>query len=150
MNERILGIDYGEARTGVAVTDALGLLAVGVGTIEERDLNRLINRICDIAKEKSVTKIVLGDPVNMNGSVGEKSEKIARIAARIAEQSGIPVVLFDERCTTMAAHTILNATDTRGKKRKKIVDTLSAEIILQNFMDSEKAKRSSENEKSRA
>ncbi len=150
MNESIIGIDYGEARTGVAATDALGLLAVGVGTIEERDLNRLINRICAVAQERKASKIVLGNPVNMNGSVGERSEKIARIAARISETSGIPVVLFDERCTTMAAHTILNATDTRGKKRKKVVDTLSAEIILQNYMDSERLKTASENEKSRA
>ena len=140
MSERILGIDYGEARTGVSVSDELGLLANGLGTIEERDVNRLLNKLAEKAKEYDVKLIVMGDPVNMNGTVGEKSLKIKKLAARLKEKTGIEVVLFDERCTTMAAHVILNETDTRGKKRKKVVDTLSADIILQNYLDSLKQK----------
>ncbi|MBE6718257.1 MAG: Holliday junction resolvase RuvX [Ruminococcaceae bacterium] len=136
MAKKIMGIDYGEARTGIAVSDALGLLANGVGNIEERDINRLINKIAEKASELSVEMLVLGNPVNMNGTLGPKSEKVAKLAERLREKTGLPVVLFDERCTTMAAHKFLNETNTRGKKRKGVVDTLSAQIILQNYMDS--------------
>ena len=136
MAEKLMGIDYGEARTGVAVSDALGFLASGVGNIEERDINRLINKIAEKAVELNVTKIILGNPVNMNGTLGPKAEKVAKLAERLREKTGLTVVLFDERCTTMAAHSFLNETNTRGKKRKGVVDTLSAQIILQNYMDS--------------
>ena len=136
MAKKIMGIDYGEARTGIAVSDALGLLANGVGNIEERDINRLINKIAEKASELSVEMLVFGNPVNMNGTLGPKSEKVAKLAERLREKTGLPVVLFDERCTTMAAHKFLNETNTRGKKRKGVVDTLSAQIILQNYMDS--------------
>ena len=136
MAKRILGIDYGEARTGLAVSDALGLLANGVGNIEERDINRLINKIADKAEEYGAELLVLGNPVNMNGTLGPKSVKVAKLAERLKGKTGLPVVLFDERCTTMAAHKFLNETNTRGKKRKGVVDTLSAQIILQNYMDS--------------
>ena len=136
MAEKLMGIDYGEARTGVAVSDALGFLASGLGNIEERDINRLINKIAEKAVELGVTKIILGNPVNMNGTLGPKAEKVAKLAERLREKTGLDVVLFDERCTTMAAHSFLNETNTRGKKRKGVVDTLSAQIILQNYMDS--------------
>lgn len=138
MAKKILGIDYGEARTGLAVSDALGFLASGIGNIEERDINRLINKIAEKAAELSVELIVLGNPVNMNGTLGPKAEKVAKLASRLKEKTGLEVVLFDERCTTMAAHQFLNETNTRGKKRKGVVDTLSAQIILQNYMDSHK------------
>ena len=138
MAKKILGIDYGEARTGLAVSDALGFLASGIGNIEERDINRLINKIAEKAEELSVELIVLGIPVNMNGTLGPKAEKVAKLASRLKEKTGLEVVLFDERCTTMAAHQFLNETNTRGKKRKGVVDTLSAQIILQNYMDSHK------------
>ena len=138
MAEKLMGIDYGEARTGVAVSDALGFLASGVGNIEERDINRLINKIAEKAVELNVTKTILGNPVNMNGTLGPKAEKVAKLAERLREKTGLTVVLFDERCTTMAAHSFLNETNTRGKKRKGVVDTLSAQIILQNYMDSHK------------
>lgn len=136
MAKKLLGIDYGEARTGLAVSDDLGIFANGIGNIEERDINRLINKIAEKARELSVERIVLGNPVNMNGTLGPKAEKVAKLAERIKEKTGLDVVLFDERCTTMAAHQFLNETNTRGKKRKKVIDTLSAQIILQNYMDS--------------
>ena len=81
MAKKIMGIDYGEARTGIAVSDALGLLANGVGNIEERDINRLINKIAEKASELSVEMLVLGNPVNMNGTLGPKSEKVAKLEA---------------------------------------------------------------------
>ena len=139
MAKKIMGIDYGEARTGIAVSDALGFLANGVGNIEERDINRLINKIAEKASELSAEMLVIGNPVNMNGTLGPKAEKVAKLAERLREKTGLPVVLFDERCTTMAAHKFLNETNTRGKKRKGVVDTLSAQIILQNYMDSNRS-----------
>ncbi len=136
MAKKILGVDYGEARTGLAISDALGLLANGIGNIEERDINRLLNKLADKVAELGVELVVMGHPVNMNGTLGPKSEKVTKLAGRLEEKTGVPVVLFDERCTTMVAHTFLNETNTRCKKRKGVVDTLSAQIILQNYMDS--------------
>ena len=113
MAKKILGIDYGEARTGLAVSDALGFLASGIGNIEERDINRLINKIAEKAAELSIELIVLGNPVNMNGTLGPKAEKVAKLASRLKEKTGLEVVLFDERCTTMAAHQFLNETKSK-------------------------------------
>ena len=138
MQKRILGVDLGDARTGLAVSDALGFLAGGIGYIKSGHPPKIAEEILAAAKEHDVGLIVIGNPINMNGTVGERSEKVQRFAAELREASGKPVHLFDERCTTMAAHQILNMTDTRGKKRKQVVDTLSAQIILQNYMDSHK------------
>ncbi len=135
---RILGVDYGEARTGIAVSDPTGFMAGGVGTIHSWRLDEVVEKIASYAKDYDVAAIVIGNPVNMNGSRGEKSENAARLADLVRKASGREVVLYDERCTTMLAHKILNETDTRGKKRKNVVDTLSAEIILQNYLDRER------------
>lgn len=133
--KRYLGVDYGEARTGIAVSDLMGMTAQGVGTVATRRLDVLLDKIKGYAEEFSVEAIVLGHPVNMNGTFGEKSERVKELASFLEEVTGKRVILYDERCTTMLAHQILNTTDTRGKKRKAIVDTLAAEIILQNFLD---------------
>ncbi|MBR2432595.1 MAG: Holliday junction resolvase RuvX, partial [Clostridia bacterium] len=92
------------------------------------------------ATEHNARLIVIGHPINMNGTLGESSARVHRIADEIRLISDIPVVLFDERCTTMVAASILNMTDTRGQKRKAVIDNLSAEIILQNYLDSERRK----------
>lgn len=139
MKKRLMGIDYGDVRTGLAVSDPLGILAGGVGTFKASGRKALIALILEQADALGVDEFVLGNPINMNGTVGDRSEKAKRLAEELAAASGKPVHLFDERCTTMAAHQILNLTDTRGKKRKDVVDTLSAQIILQNYMDSHKA-----------
>ncbi len=139
MKKKLMGIDYGDVRTGIAVSDGLGILACGVGTFKAKGKRELIGTICSLAEEHAVDEFVMGNPINMNGTIGERSEKVKRLADELAAQTGKPVHLFDERCTTMAAHQILNLTDTRGKKRKDVVDTLSAQIILQNYMDSHKA-----------
>ena len=86
-------------------------------------------------KQYGATKIILGYPVNMNGSIGPRAENAAQFKEILARYTDVPVILYDERCTTMIAHTILSETNTRGKKRKNVVDTLSAEIILQNYLD---------------
>lgn len=139
MKKRLMGVDYGDVRTGLAVSDPLGILASGVGTFKATGRKALLALIEEKAAEYGVDEFVVGNPINMNGTVGERSEKAKRFAEELAAQSGKPVHLFDERCTTMAAHQILNVTDTRGKKRKEVVDTLSAQIILQNYIDSHKS-----------
>ncbi len=136
--ERILAVDVGDVRTGFAVSDALGMMANGIGTVNEPSRTKLIQIIWDYAKSYGVKTVVMGYPVNMNGSIGPRAEKISYLAERIREETGLTVELVDERCTTMIAHSILNTTNTRGKKRKNVVDTLSAEIILQNYLDSKK------------
>ena len=140
MKKILMGIDYGDKRTGLAVSDSLGILANGIGTVNEGGKRALVALIIREAEKYGVDEFVIGDPINMNGTVGERSEKARAFAAYLSEESGKPVHLFDERCTTMVAHQILNLTDTRGKKRKATVDTLSAQIILQNYMDMNKGK----------
>ncbi len=139
MAEKILGVDLGDARTGLAVSDSLGFLASPVGTIYSTYIVETAKKVAAAAKEHNVTKIVLGLPVNMNGTEGPRAEKIREFAKLLEKElEGITIEFFDERMSTMAAHQILNMTDTRGKKRKEVVDTLSAQIILQNYMDSHK------------
>ena len=138
MQKRILGVDLGDARTGLAVSDALGFLAGGIGYIKSGHMPQIADEILAAAKEHDVGLIVIGNPINMNGSRGDSSSKVQYLAGLIEKDTGVPVILFDERCTTMLAHQILNATDTRGAKRKNVVDTLSAQIILQNYLDMRK------------
>ena len=138
--QRILAVDVGDKRTGFAVSDALGMMANGIGTVVEPNKEKLIMIIWDYAKQYEVKTVVIGYPINMNGSIGPRAEKIDWLAGRFKEISGIDVTLVDERCTTMIAHSILNTTNTRGKKRKNVVDTLSAEIILQSYLDANRGK----------
>ncbi len=136
--KRILGIDYGKVRTGFAVSDLLGLTASPIGTFKITGDRSLVEKVCEIVKEYEISEIVIGNPINMDGSRGDSSTKVQYLSTLIEKDTGLPVILFDERCTTMLAHKLLNATDTRGAKRKNVVDTLSAQIILQNYLDSQK------------
>lgn len=136
MAERILGVDFGDTRTGLAVSDLLGMLANGIGYVNSTYMPKTAEMVADKAKELGVSKIVVGLPINMNGTLGPRAEHAKEFAQMLAEKTGLPIEMFDERCSTMAAHQILNLTDTRGKKRKAAVDTLSAQIILQNYLDS--------------
>lgn len=135
---RVLGIDAGTVRTGVAVSDESGFLASALCTLKAPGLRALAAMIKEKAEEYGVRLIVIGHPINMNGTLGESSGRIKRLAEEISLITDIPIKLFDERCTTMAAASYLNMTDTRGKKRRAVIDNLSAEIILQNYLDSEK------------
>ena len=133
---RVLGVDFGEARTGLAVSDAARLLASGIGNIQGGGLEKSADAIVSAASEQNAVAIVLGLPVNMNGTEGPRAERVRRLAELIAERAPeLPVALMDERMTTMAASRFLNQTNTRGKKRKGVIDTLSAQIILQNALD---------------
>lgn len=130
-----MGIDLGDVRTGVALSDPSGRMAFGVCTLTEHVEEKLLARLVSLAKEKEAETVVFGLPVNMDGSKGERARKVEAFAGRFNELSGCPVAFADERLSTVLAHKILNETNTRGKKRKNVVDTLSAEIILQGYLD---------------
>lgn len=138
---KLLGVDFGDKRTGLAVSDTTRFLASGIGQISVGGMQKTAERICEIIQEENVTGgIVVGLPVNMNGSHGpraEHAEKFASILGTKLAECGMdmPIVMMDERMTTMAASRYLNETDTRGQKRKNVIDTLSAQIILQNALD---------------
>ncbi len=131
----ILSVDYGRVRTGIAVCDKNEIIASPVGVIKEVRQDVLAEKISDIAKEKHAEMIVMGLPKNMDGSEGESALNVRRFADILKEKSGLEVVFNDERGTTVTAYQYLNATDTRGKKRKNIVDSVSAVIILEDHMN---------------
>lgn len=130
----ILSVDYGDARTGIAVCDKLEFMASPVTVIHERENDRLVARIAEIAKEKRAEKIVLGLPKNMDGSEGFRAEACRAFGAVLSEAANLPVDFQDERLTTVSAHQMLNVTDARGKKRKELVDAVSAVIILEDYL----------------
>ncbi len=133
---KIMAIDLGLKRTGVAISDPREMLASPIGTLEEWDLTRLCERVAVIAREQGAECIVVGHPRNMDGSCGESAKRAEDFAAALATATGLPVELWDERMTTMSAIGYLNETNVRGKKRKQIVDTVSATIILEDYMRS--------------
>lgn len=136
----IMSVDLGKARTGIAVSDSGESFAFPKGVITEYNTERLVLRLCDKAKELGAGLIVAGLPKNMDGSSGERARECTEIAQMIERQSGIKTVMWDERCTTMSAYTMLNMNDTRGKKRKETVDAVAATIILEDFLRSRKNK----------
>lgn len=133
---KILAVDLGLVRTGLAICDELEVLASPIGTITQADLKQLCEEIAQVAKEKGAREIVVGHPRNMDGSRGESAQRAEAFAQALGECTGLPVVLRDERLTTVTAHSVLNQTNVRGKKRKAVVDTVSATIILQEYLDS--------------
>ena len=130
----IISVDLGDARTGTAVCDKGEILASPLGTIYERDLEKLAEKLSETAKERSAEMFVVGLPLNMDGSCGERGEKCKEFAKLLEDKSGLPVELSDERLTTVQAHNALNFTNTRGKKRHGVVDTVAAVMILENFL----------------
>lgn len=136
MNKVLLGVDYGDARTGLA-TNA-GTFAFGAGCVRQEGMKKTAAAVAEAAKEKKAELIVVGNPLNMNGTEGPRSEKCRAFAAMLSEISGIPVELYDERLTTVSAHNIMSEINVRGKKRKDNVDELSATIILQDYIDRNK------------
>lgn len=130
----IISVDYGDVRTGVAVCDKLQLLASPVTVIKQKDPELLSEEIKKICLEKKAEKIVLGLPKNMDGSEGFRAEACKEFAKLLSEKTGLSVDFQDERLTTVSAHNILNATDIRGKKRKAVVDAVSAVLILEDYL----------------
>ena len=135
---KIMAVDLGLVRTGLAVSDELELLASPIGTVTERDLNVLAEKIAATAKEHGVGALVVGLPRNMDGSKGESAERAEAFAEQLRALTGLSVSLWDERLTTVSAIGYLNETNVRGKKRKAIVDTVSATIILEDYLKSRK------------
>ena len=134
----IMSVDLGKARTGIAVSDNGESFAFPKTVITEYNNEKLIEKICNCANEYSAELIVVGLPKNMDGSLGWRAEECSETAKKIKEKSGKEVVMWDERCTTVSAHTALNFTDTRGKKRKNVVDAVAAVIILEDYLNFKK------------
>lgn len=132
---KILAVDYGDTRTGLAVSDRTEFLATPVGTITERNAQRLAQKVADAVKEQGAELIVVGLPINMNGTKGPRAEKCEEFAQMLRELVECPVEMWDERSTTVTAHNILNTTNVRGKARKAVVDTVAASIILESYLE---------------
>ena len=130
----ILAVDYGDVRTGLAVCDKSEFLASPVTVITERNRDVLVKLVGDKAKELKAQEIAVGLPRNMDGSEGFRAEACKEFAELLSEYTGIPVVLRDERLTTVSAHKFMSMNDVRGKKRKNTVDAVSAVIILEDYL----------------
>ena len=135
---KALSVDLGHVRTGIAVSDSMGMLASSLCVIEERNDDRLVKKICEIVKEQKAQIVVVGLPKNMDGTEGESAQRARKLAEEIAAQSSVPTHMQDERGTTITAHAFLSDSEVYGKKRKKKVDAVAASIILQNYLDSQR------------
>lgn len=136
---RMMGLDYGSKTVGVAVSDLLGITAQGVETIERKDENKLrqtLARIEALVQEYEVEKIVLGFPKNMNNTIGERAQKSLEFKEKLERRIGIPVIMWDERLTTVEAERTLMESNVRREDRKKYVDKIAAVFILQGYLDS--------------
>ncbi|MEG0571201.1 MAG: Holliday junction resolvase RuvX [Oscillospiraceae bacterium] len=131
---RIMSVDYGESRTGLAACDRTEFLASPLGVIHEKDYLATINKVAIAAKEYEIQEVIVGLPLNMDGSEGEKAVKCRDFAAKLEAIIDVPVKLWDERQTTMQAHNYLNDTNVRGQKRKNVVDEVAAVIILESYL----------------
>lgn len=134
----ILGVDFGDSRTGYAVSDALGFSANTLETFYEKNMVKVANHTAELVKTLGAEKIVLGFPKNMNGTVGDRGKKTKALVKLLKELIDCPIILWDERLTTVSAHNLMNETNVRGKKRKDSVDKIAAAYILQGYLDSQK------------
>ena len=140
---RIMGLDYGTVTVGVAISDALKITAQGIETIrrkEENKLRRTLARIEELVKAYEVDTIVVGLPKNMNNTMGERANKSVEFADMVRRRTGVEVVMWDERLTTMQVERVLIQADVSRNKRKKVVDKMAATIILQSYLDSSQAR----------
>ena len=136
---RIMGLDYGTKTVGVAISDPLGFAAQGIETIDRKEENKLrktLARIEELTKEYQVETIVLGLPKNMNNTLGERAEKTLEFKEMLERRTGLPVVMWDERLTTVEAERTLIESSVRRENRKKYIDKIAAVIILQGYLDS--------------
>jgi len=133
-----MGLDYGSVTVGVSISDELLITAQGIETIHRKQENKLrqtLARIEELIKEYDVGRIVLGYPKNMNNTIGERAIKSEEFAEKLRKRTGLEVILWDERLTTVAAHQILDLGDVKVKDRKKVVDKIAAVLILQGYLD---------------
>ena len=134
-NMRILGIDYGEKRVGLAISSPVGFIAQGLPTIERIDGTDYLEDLADVINEKEVDEIVVGLPKNMNGSIGEKAEEVLALVETLKSKFNLPVHTFDERLTTVRAHKAMTGAKMSKKGKKKRVDMIAAQFILQAYLD---------------
>ena len=135
MSNRIMAIDYGDAHTGIAISDLTGFMAGFTTVIHTREPDILTGEILSLTREYEISALILGCPLNMDGSKGPRAEKAEEFAERLKIITGLPVTLWDERRTTIDAHNILAANGKNAKKRKKTVDAVAAALILENYLN---------------
>ena len=134
--DRILGIDYGDSRTGIAVSDLMGWTAQGLETITYKgDMKMLLNRIGEIIKQYDIKKIVIGFPRNLNGTIGPRAEKTEEFIKILIDKFSLDVIKWDEWLSTVSAHRDMNDMGIKNRKKKGLVDTIAAVHILQNYLD---------------
>lgn len=132
---RILSVDYGDVRTGLAISDLLGLIASPLPTFKTRSMRSAIDYIADVARENEVDRIVVGLPLNMDGSEGERARKTRAFARVLERVCAVPVILEDERLTSVEAENILIEGNVKRDKRKQLLDSMAARLILQSYLD---------------
>ena len=130
-----MAVDYGDARTGLAACDRTEFLASPIGVIQEYNFDNTVKKVSYAVQEYAVQMVVVGHPLNMDGTAGERAQKCALFAEKLKALVDVPVVLWDERSTTVSAHQVLNETNTRGKKRKEVVDAVAATISLESYLN---------------
>lgn len=131
---RVLAVDYGDARTGIAVSDLLCSIVGSTTVIHSRNQEKTIGEIAALVKEKEVGEIVMGLPRNMDGSEGPRAQLCREFAEKLKQELGLPVTMWDERRTTVEAHQILSDHNYHGKKRKNTVDAVAASLILEGYL----------------
>jgi|SRR5690242_8276785 len=132
---RILGLDVGARRIGIAVSDPLGLTAQGLPTLQRRNRRYDHSELQKLIREYSVKEIVVGNPLRMSGESGAQAEKMAAFAAQLRQEFSLPIHLWDERLSTAEAHRLLDETEIRDARRKEVIDKMAAVLILQSFLD---------------
>jgi putative Holliday junction resolvase len=139
---RILGLDVGARRIGIAVSDGLGMTAQGLETLHRRNRRYDLDELRRVIREYEIREIVVGNPLRMSGEAGRQAEKMAIFAAQIEHAFDLPVHLWDERLTTAEAHRLLDETEIRDRRRKEVIDKMAAVLILQSFLDARAARSS--------
>jgi putative holliday junction resolvase len=137
---RILGIDYGEKRIGLAISDPLGLTAQGLPTIERINGEDYLKKLADLIKDKDVKKIIVGLPKSMNNTIGKKAEEVLEFVEVLKSNLNLPVTTVDERLTTVRAYRVMSETKMSLRKKQKKVDMISAQFILQSYLDKKSLK----------
>ncbi len=132
--KRIMGVDYGDARTGIAVSDLLCSIVGTTTVIHSRNMEKTLTEVCNLVRGSDIGEIVVGLPKNMDGTEGARAELCREFAAKLEAQTGLPVKMWDERRTTVEAHNILSAHNYHGKKRKDTVDAVAASLILEGYL----------------
>lgn len=143
---KIMSVDLGDTRTGLAACDKTEFLASPIGVIVEKNFDQCLKKVAIAVKEYQIELIVVGNPINMNGTLGDRSKKSALFKEKLEKIVEIPVVLWDERSTTVSATKYLNEVNVRGKKRKESIDAVAATIILENYMIYRKNQKSKQEE----